>query len=103
MSEPLGSAGRDVLAALQEWARTNLPAAGEHATTCQWCPLCQFASVLRGEQPEVSNQVAEAGAALANALRAVVDAASTAAPPRRRPRPGPRPPQTPRVERIDLE
>lgn len=83
-----------------EWAQRNLADAGEqHPKDCQWCPLCQFAAVLRGERPELTARVAEAGAALVTALRALLDAGTEAgagldqsdpAPPR------------PRVQRIDL-
>ena len=41
------------------------------APSAPWCPLCQFAGMLRGEHPEVTERVAEAGAALAGAMKAL--------------------------------
>lgn len=104
-----------LVAGAQDWLRQNLPlagdamatasmgtgAAGHDATVCGWCPLCQFVAVLRGDRPEVSEKVAQAGAAVASALRAVLDATSE-----RTGRPGSTadsadaPP--PRVQKIDL-
>lgn len=73
-----------LLGVVQEWTRQTFPAAPESADSaapvCQWCPLCQFMAVLRGDRPEVTERVTEAGAALASALRAIVDAAAHAAP-----------------------
>jgi hypothetical protein len=54
-------------------------------------------AVLRGERPEVTERVAEAGAALASAAKALLDAAGTA-----RPGGSASEPQPPRVQRIDL-
>ena len=51
----------------------------ERETDCQWCPLCQFVAVLRGDRPEVTERVAEAGTAVLAAVRALVDAAATGA------------------------
>ncbi|MCW2494378.1 hypothetical protein [Jatrophihabitans sp.] len=94
---------------VQDWARQTFPAppSGHGGPECQWCPLCQFASVLRGERPEVTERVAEAGTALMSAVKTFVEAAASAAPSggahrggtdgsRSRPRPG-------HVERIDLD
>ena len=93
-----------VLAALQQWARTALPAppSGHPGPECQWCPLCQVASVLRGEHPELTDRLAEAGAAVSNAVRLLVDAAGGPAP---GPSAGPtdRPQPRPRVQRIVLD
>lgn len=47
-----------------------------HTSDCQWCPLCQFAAMLRGERPELTSRVAEAGTAVVAALRALVEAAA---------------------------
>ena len=76
-------AGR-LLASLQEWARRTMPEppSGHGGPECQWCPLCQFASILRGENPEVSARLADAGNALVGAFRAVLDAAATRTPTR---------------------
>ena len=86
-----------LLAAFQEWARTTFPApaGGRAGTDCEWCPLCQFAAVLRGERPELTDRVVEAGATLLAMGRAFLEAATSAAaeaqPARPRPRPRPRP------------
>ena len=100
----LGEEITKMVAAAQEWARRALPdsAIGHGGPECQWCPICQFANILRGESPEVADRIAEAGTAIAAALKAVTDAAvarASGADPgeRRRPRPAPR------VERIDLD
>jgi hypothetical protein len=66
-----------LLAGAQEWARRNLGPEDGHfaaAGSCQWCPLCQFVAVLRGDRPELTAQVVEAGAALILALHGLVDA-----------------------------
>lgn len=84
--------------AAQDWVRETFPAGpdGHMGAECQWCPLCQFMSVLRGERPELTERVAETGAALSSALRALLDAAAPRA----------SEPQgdtgNPRVQRIDL-
>ena len=54
-------------------------------------------AVLRGERPEVTERVAEAGAAIATALRSVLDAAAT-----QRDRGTSSPSPHPAVQRIDL-
>jgi hypothetical protein len=124
---PLGEQAARLVASVQDWALRSfassdaMPAtnAGHSANggNCQWCPLCQLVAVLRGDRPEVTARVAEAGAAVVAALRAIADAASGAAPAdtvqttgadeptdsatgqHRRPAPGP---ATSRVQRIDL-
>lgn len=99
---PLADEAVRLLGVVQEWTRQTFPAApeghGDAAPVCQWCPLCQFMAVLRGERPEVTERVTEAGAALASALRAIVDAAASAAPGGE---PAPKP-DAPRVQHIDL-
>jgi hypothetical protein len=92
---PLAEEAVKVIGAVQEWARQNFPAGpdGHMGAECQWCPLCQFMSVVRGERPEVTARVAEAGTALATAFRALMDA-SAAKPDTAQ--------QQPRVQRIDL-
>ena len=45
-------------------------AAGEHASDCRWCPVCQTAAVLRGERPEVTAALADVLTTAATALRA---------------------------------
>jgi hypothetical protein len=97
----IGSEIAKLVAAVQEWARKALPESsiGHGGPECQWCPICQFVNVVRGESPEVGERVAEAGAAVAAAVRALADAAVTRAQrePGERPRPGPR------LQRIDLD
>jgi hypothetical protein len=103
---PQGSLGDEALrfmSVVQDWATRTFPASpdGHTGSDCQWCPICQFMGVLRGERPEVTERVAEAGTALASAFRAFLDAAT------------PRPEDAgahrhtddvprPRVQRIDL-
>jgi hypothetical protein len=93
---PLASELTRLLGAVQAWTQQNLPAAPDGATTCEWCPLCQFVAVLRGDRPEVTERVTEAGTAVTSALRALLDAATSG-------RGGAEPPAGPRVERIDLD
>jgi hypothetical protein len=95
------------LSSLQElakgWAERNLGESnGAHpGSDCQWCPLCQFAAVLRGERPELTERVVEAGTAIATALRVFAEAASgTAGPPS--PHRDPRASDAPRVQKINL-
>jgi len=82
MSEqPDGGFGGDELArmlhAVQDWATRTFPppVAGEHGPDCQWCPLCQFMAVVRGERPELTDRLVEAGTSLVTALRTLLDAA----------------------------
>ena len=86
LSEELGR----LFGAVSDWARENFPAParGLEGTTCEWCPLCQFMAVLRGERPELTERVAEAGTALLGALRTLAESTGSARP---RPRPRPRP------------
>ena len=99
---------RALLAALQDWAQKTLPAppSGHGGPECQWCPLCQLASVLRGEHPELTDRLAEAGAAVSNAVRTLLDAAPSAPAPEPAPSdPAPpvKPQPRPRVQRIVLD
>lgn len=102
-ASPLVGEAVRILGAVQDWARQTFPAPpdGHGGPECQWCPLCQFAAVLRGERPEVTERVAEAGTALMSAMKAFMEAASSAAPGQSRPKPGPGP-DGGRVQRIDL-
>lgn len=102
---PLAEEAVRLLGVVQEWTRQNFPAAQEghdHGSSgtpvCTWCPLCQFMAVVRGDRPEVTERVTEAGAALASALRAVLDAATAGSPAAGTPPADP----APRVQRIDL-
>lgn len=91
-----------VLAAVQDWATRTFPESAEqHASgTCQWCPICQFVAVLRGERPDVTDRVVEAGTALLSAVRAFVDA--TVPHPDGPAAQGDAESAPPRVQRIDL-
>lgn len=91
----LGDEAAKLIGAVQSWARETFPAGpdGHMGAECQWCPLCQFMSVLRGERPEVSARVAEAGVALASAFRSLVDAAAAGTS---------KPDPSAHVQRIDL-
>jgi hypothetical protein len=99
---PLAEEALRLVSTVQDWARRSFPEPSEHTgSDCQWCPLCQFVAVLRGERPEVTERVAEAGTAVVAALRSLFDAASAAAPPAGQHRHGD-PPGEPRVQHIDL-
>jgi hypothetical protein len=79
------------------------PPSGHPGPECQWCPLCQLASVLRGEHPELTERFAEAGTAVAGAVRALLDSAARHGP-AGNPEPGShRPSPAPHVERIHLD
>ena len=121
--DEFGDQTRELLAVVQDWTRRNFPAppSGHGGPECQWCPLCQLAAALRGEHPEITERIAEAGAAVANAVRAL----SESTPPRpgaaptgrgtpadttdgapRAPRSAPsgdRPAPRPRVQRIAID
>jgi hypothetical protein len=108
--EELGADVAKLVTAVQDWARSAFSGGhgaqpGAAPTECvPWCPICQFAGVLRGEHPEVAERLAEAGAALAGALKALSDAALTRAQPAQ---PGDgrngRPKPAPRVQHIRLD
>jgi hypothetical protein len=100
---PFAAEALRIVASVQDWARRSFPEGnpapdGHSGSECQWCPLCQFVAVLRGERPEVTERVADAGAAVAGALRAVFDAAGSGTA-----RNAPDRPPPPRVQRIDLD
>ncbi len=103
----LGEEARRLVGAVQDWARRTMPAppSGHAGPECQWCPLCQFASVLRGEHPELADRLSEAGAAVASAVKTLAETAATHAPtpahPVRRPKPKPQP--GPRVQHIRID
>jgi hypothetical protein len=102
---PLGEEAQRLLTAVQEWAQRAMPAppSGHPGPECQWCPLCQLASVLRGEHPELAERVAEAAASVAAAARAVLDSAAKHVPAQRADQPPHRPSPAPRVEHIKLD
>lgn len=94
---PVGEEAAKLLEAVQGWARTTF---GEGANAriatggpdCEWCPVCQLVAALRGERPELTEKIVEAGSTLMIALRALLN---------------PPPPAgeaaQPRVQRIDLD
>lgn len=94
---PLADEAARLVGVAQDWVRQSFPspAEGHGGPECQWCPLCRFVAVLRGDRPEVTERVAEAGAALASAVRALIDAAASGT----QQASGP---PAPRVQRIDL-
>jgi hypothetical protein len=76
---PLADEALRLVSSVQDWARRSFPQDSDHSSSdCQWCPLCQFAAVLRGERPELTARVTEAGTAVVSALRALLDAAADA-------------------------
>lgn len=104
---PFADEARKLFGVVQQWAQRTMPEppSGHGGPECQWCPLCQFASILRGEHPEVTDRVVEAGTAMVGAFRALLDSATTrpasdAAPGERGPE---RPKPAPRVQRIRLD
>ena len=103
-SAPLADEAARLVATLQDWVRQTFPAGGADGhggPECQWCPVCQFMSVLRGDRPEVSARVAEAGTAVAGAFRALVDATVNTTQPAAESG-GTLEPPPPRVQHIDL-
>ena len=87
---PLADEAMRLAGAMQDWIRrsaaTRHGAATEdspggdvpHGSDCTWCPVCQFAAVVRGERPDVTERLAEAGTVFLSAMRGVIEAASTA-------------------------
>jgi hypothetical protein len=111
-ARPLAEDALRLVSSVQDWAqgwaggwaeRHRGEASGPHvAAECQWCPLCQFVAVLRGERPEVTERLTEAGAALLAAVRAVAEAAAGGAAGEAAPPGDPGAPASPRVQKIDL-
>jgi hypothetical protein len=109
-SRPLAEDALRLVSSMQDWAqdwahdwaqRNRSEQTGRHvAADCQWCPLCQFVAVLRGERPEVTERIAEAGTALVAAVRAMAEAASSGA--ADGPQREPRRPASARVQKINL-
>jgi hypothetical protein len=63
-----------LLAGVQEWVRHDLgPHVATGAPECRYCPLCAAIVVLRGDRPEVTEKLVEAGSALLTALRAAFE------------------------------
>jgi hypothetical protein len=108
-SSPLADEAGRLLGAVAQWARETFPAPGpdgQLAADCQWCPVCQLMAVLRGERPDVTERVSEAGTALLSAVRSFVDSTLVTGGGHQHPHPYPpdsaRPASTPRVQHIDL-
>jgi hypothetical protein len=107
--DDLGAEVHRLLDAVQDWAKrfpatTDRDAAAAHPRTGEclpWCPICQFAHLLRGEHPELTERVGEAAAAIASAMKALADATLTRAQSEDAGRPRPQP--APRVQRITLD
>jgi hypothetical protein len=80
-SSPLADEAMRLMSSVQDWARRNFDSSpdGHTGSDCTWCPLCQFVAVLRGDRPEVTERVAEAGTAVVSAMRAMMEAAAGAA------------------------
>jgi hypothetical protein len=110
MADPRDDIAREVhrlLDAVQDWtkripdAAITRPDGDSRAGEClPWCPICQFAHLLRGEYPEVTERLTEAATAIASAMKALADTALTrtqADADRARPQPAPR------VQRIRLD
>jgi hypothetical protein len=97
LGEELGK----LVTTVQELVRRALPdaAIGHGGPECQWCPICQLVNLLRGEHPEITDRIAEAGSAVAAALKAATDAVANSAGGDAAARPKPSPS---RVQRIDL-
>ncbi len=90
LGETLGSAVRDGAAA----GETH----GAHPADCRWCPVCQAASVLRGERPEVTDALADVLTAAAAALRGLAEPPPAPAPEAATEEEPPAPP----VQRIEI-
>ncbi|GAA0630420.1 hypothetical protein GCM10010174_58720 [Kutzneria viridogrisea] len=69
--------------------------------TCDWCPVCAVAAVLRGEHSELAAKAAEHAAGLLSVLRAAVQQQPAASEPEPAPQPEDQPP--PRVQRIVVQ
>jgi len=91
---PAAAEALRLLSAVQDLARDGV---GEHAATgaeeCRYCPVCRLIAILRGDRPEVTDRLAEAGTAFLAALRAALGPGSPAAAPA----------EPPPVQRIDLD
>ena len=96
-----------LLDAVQEWAKRfpeKAASADGHAQAGEclpWCPICQFANILRGEHPEVTERLTEAATAIASAMKALADTALTRT--QADPTGGHRPQPAPRIQRITLD
>jgi hypothetical protein len=73
MPDPQFRLGEDVTALVenaQQWAKATFGQLGEafphSGAECQWCPLCQFAALVRGERPDVAEKLAVVASAVAD-------------------------------------
>jgi hypothetical protein len=87
--EPVGSLGEEAVklfSAMSTWAQEHTGAipgdsAGQQeqhedrtaSDSCQWCPLCQAASVVRSASPELKEQLVLSGLALTSAARTFLE------------------------------
>lgn len=102
MTEPSDEL-RQLVSGLTDWAKKSLgevrqTAGGTAGTDCEWCPICQAAAAVRGENPELGEKLRQAGAAFVDVVKAFVDTAAQPAPAKR-----PSPAPAPKVERIELD
>lgn len=99
---PLAEEATRLLAAVQDWLAGAPQPGHAHIATgapeCAWCPICRAVSLLRGDHPEVTAKLLEAGTTFLATVRAVLEAG--AAPPEADPPARPRPT---RLHRIDLD
>jgi hypothetical protein len=79
MADPQVRLAEDVAALVdgaQQWAKSTFGQLGEAfphtGAECQWCPLCQFAALVRGERPDVAEKLATAASAIADVFAALI-------------------------------
>jgi hypothetical protein len=106
--DDIGAEVHRLLDAVQDWAKrfpeATAGGAGVHSRAGEclpWCPICQFANILRGEHPEVTERLTDAATAIASAMKALADTALTRAQTDATDKPRPQP--APRVQRITLD
>ncbi|MDQ1695067.1 MAG: hypothetical protein QOJ03_420 [Frankiaceae bacterium] len=97
---PLGEEAARLAEALAEWARGHagsIPDSLSHqvggSAECRLCPVCQAIALMRQVKPETVTHLMEASAAMAAALRSMVESPAAAGHGAR----------GPGVERIDLD
>ncbi len=128
---PLGEEAARLASALQDWtARTFPPPARDAgadagagaddgagagaghrhggiatgAPECSLCPLCRLISVLRGEDPELTARLLDAGTAVVSAVRGIADALAERSGSPEPPAPRPAGDGAPRrVERVEFD
>ncbi|MFC0540050.1 hypothetical protein [Kutzneria chonburiensis] len=88
----------DALAEKAEpWLQRIVADSADHEpTTCDWCPVCAVAAVLKGERSELAARAAEHAAGLLTVLRMAVQQ-ERSAPPRAE-----EPAAAPRVQKITV-